>query len=77
MKRITCKQMGGPCDTAFEAETSGDIADIATRHIEEMAQTDPKHQEFYEEMAVIAADPERHEAWKQGFRQMFDAAPSL
>lgn len=77
MKQITCKQMGGPCDAVFEGETSGEIAEAATKHIEEMAKTDLDHQKTYDEMTKTASTPESHEAWKKDFQQMFDDAPTV
>ncbi len=75
MKKLTCKEMGGPCDAVFTGETSGDIAAAATKHIEELAKTDPRHQKTYDEMAAIAASPDRHDAWKKDFQKRFDSAP--
>lgn len=69
--------MGGPCDAVFEGETSGDIATAATKHIEEMAKTDPEHQKTYDMMAKTASDPQSHDVWKQDFQKMFDEAPSV
>lgn len=77
MKHITCKQMGGPCDTVFEGETSGDIAKAANEHISRMAKEDLAHQKTYDMMAKTASSPESHEQWKKDFQRMFDEAPSV
>jgi hypothetical protein len=76
MKHITCKQMGGPCDTVFEGESSGDIAKAAEAHIVDKMRTDPRHKETYDMMAEAASTPESHAKWEEGFQKMFNEAPS-
>ncbi len=76
MKRITCKQMGGPCDEVFEGNTSGDIAKAAEKHISALAPNDPAHKATYDMMAKTASSPETHATWQQNFQKMFDEAPT-
>ena len=75
MKRITCKQIGGPCDEAFEGESSGEIAAQANDHITELAKTDPAHKRTYDEMAMIAADPQTHQQWMRDFGELWEKTP--
>jgi hypothetical protein len=77
MKRITCAQMGGPCHAVFEGETSGEIASLANDHITELAKTDDAHARAYEKMAAIAADPVRHQEWKEGFSRLWEKTPAV
>lgn len=77
MKRITCKQMGGPCDATFEAATSADVAAQANDHITELAKTDDAHAKAYDEMAAIAADPVRHQEWKEDFARLWEKTPDV
>ena len=72
MKRITCKDMGGPCHAVFEGETSGRITMLANDHITLLAKTDPAHQRMYNVMAAIAADPVRHQQWKEDFHELWE-----
>lgn len=74
MKKITCQQMGGPCNTVFTGNSTGEIAAQAEKHISEMAKADPAHQATYDEMAMIAAAPESHKVWEEEFQKMFDEA---
>ncbi|HRH93713.1 MAG TPA: hypothetical protein PKV72_04255 [Candidatus Peribacteria bacterium] len=75
-KKITCHEMGGPCDMVFTGETSGEIAKAAAAHMTEAAKSDPAHKEVYDEMAAIAASNKKHEQWKKRFQQLWDDAPS-
>ncbi len=75
MKKITCKQMGGPCDEVFTGNTTGEIAAAAEKHITERAKTDPAHQDTYDMMAEAASTPEKHKKWQEDFQKTFDDAP--
>ncbi len=77
MKHITCKQIGGPCDTVFEGTSSADIAKQAEAHITELAKTDPAHAKTYDEMAATATDPVRHQAWKEEFATLWEETPEV
>lgn len=77
MKHITCKQMGGPCDAIFEGTTGDEIAAQAEAHITELAKTDAAHAKAYDDMASIAADPVRHQEWKERFAALWESAPEV
>jgi len=36
MKTMTCKQLGGPCDTALEGDTADDVIKLQDAHLNEM-----------------------------------------
>ena len=36
MKTMTCKQLGGPCDKEFHADTFGEMAELSKKHGMEM-----------------------------------------
>ena len=38
MKTMNCKQLGGACDTVFQAETFDEMAEISKQHGMEMFQ---------------------------------------
>jgi hypothetical protein len=77
MKRLTCKQIGGVCNTVLEAETPGEMTKVASEHILEQAKRDPAHKESAKEMEAIYNDEERHEQWKKDFQETWDNAPTI
>ena len=38
MKTMTCKQLGGPCDKQFHAETFDEMVEMSKKHGMEMAE---------------------------------------
>jgi DNA-binding SARP family transcriptional activator len=75
MKRLTCREIGGVCDEVLEANTKDEMAQKATEHIEEMAETDQAHKDAYQEMSDIYEDPERHAEWQKMFDDLWENAP--
>jgi hypothetical protein len=44
MKTMTCKQMGGPCDTSFHGNTADEVIKAEDSHLKEMiARGDETH----------------------------------
>lgn len=66
MKTMTCKQMGGTCDTQISAESSAEMAQKMTDHVVEA------HPDVAEKMANMT--PEEHAAWEKKFHEDYDAA---
>ena len=77
MKTLTCKQIGGVCDTEIKGETSGELATAASEHILEEAKTDKAHEESAKEMKAIYEDKDRHAKWEKEFQEKWNAAPVL
>lgn len=76
MKTMTCKQMGGPCDTAFQAETADEIMDKGGAHVIETAeQGDEEHKKVKEMMDEMQTNPASGEEWNKKFHADFDALP--
>ena len=48
MNKVTCKQLGGPCEQTIEGETPKEIFTRAFMHIRESG--DPDHQSLFSEM---------------------------
>ena len=48
MKTFTCREMGGPCDVAFEGETMNDVIGMGGKHI--MSTTDATHEPIRDQM---------------------------
>ena len=54
MKKMTCKQLGGPCDEEFRADTFDEIAEMTKKHGMEMfAKQDPAHMEAIQHMMKL------------------------
>jgi hypothetical protein len=51
MKTMTCKQMGGPCDAAFHANTADEVIKAEDRHLKE----------------VVASGDETHKSARKSF----------
>ena len=61
---MTCKELGGACDKAFQAETFEEIAEMSRQHGMEMFQKgDADHLRAMEEMRVLMQTPEAMDAW--------------
>ena len=68
MKKFTCREMGGPCDEAFEGETMYDVAGMGGKHI--MSTTDEAHKAMRDQMA--SGTPEGKEKWFVWFKGEWD-----
>ncbi len=76
MKSMTCKQLGGACDTVFQAETFEEIAEMSKNHGTEMFQKgDEPHLKAMEEMRELMKSPEAMNEWFGNKRKEFDALP--
>ena len=71
MKKITCKDLGGPCDHAMTAETAEDAAKQGYGHI--ASTQDEAHQKL-KGMVDVATDEEKQK-WMEGFEKTFSSAP--
>jgi len=73
---MTCKQLGGVCDTEFHADTFEEMAEMSKKHGMEMfAQGDGAHINVMKEMKELMNDPEAMKAWTESKRKEFDALP--
>ena len=64
---MTCKQMGGTCDTEIKASSSAEMAKKMTAHVME------KHPEVAEKMKNMTKS--EHEKWEDDFHKNWDKAP--
>ena len=77
MKTMTCKQLGGACDTAFHANTFEEIADLSKNHAMEMIlKGDEPHSRALREMQELMHFPEGMNAWFENKRKTFDSLPT-
>jgi len=67
MKTITCRQMGGPCDTAFTGNTPKEVMDQGAQHV--MSSTDPEHMKVAEQMKSMT--PEGNAEWNKTYEDLW------
>lgn len=75
MKTMTCKQMGGPCDTAFTANTAEEMMKVGGEHLEEQ-KADPAHKAAYDMMVAAQTDANTRGQWIAKFQEDFAALPN-
>ena len=73
-KKITCRQMGGPCDLEMTGDSVDEIVGKGAAHLAEMAeQGDAEHKAAVEMMN--SSDPAGKEEWFKKFAETFANAP--
>ncbi|MBP9814237.1 hypothetical protein KBC80_03520 [Candidatus Woesebacteria bacterium] len=77
MKSMTCKDMGGPCDTAIMGNTPDEIVQGGMVHLEATKDTDPAHKAAYDMMKGAETNPEAAKKWFEEFGAKFAAAPDV
>ena len=76
MKTMTCKQLGGPCDQEFHAETFDEMVKMSQQHGIEMAEKgDEEHIKVMGKMREGMNDPEAMKEWIEKVRKEFEALP--
>jgi len=71
---MTCNQLGGACDTKFQAETFEEIAELSKKHGIEMFQKgDAAHLEAMENIQTLMKSPEAMQAWFAERKREFEA----
>jgi len=77
MKTMTCNQLGGACDTEFEANTFEEISAMSKKHGMEMYQKgDEPHLKAMNEMQELMKTPDAMNEWFENKRKEFDALPN-
>lgn len=76
MKTMTCKQLGGACDTQFHANTFKEMAEQSKAHGMKMFQAgDKEHLEAMNKMQELMQSPDAMAEWFDNKRKEFDALP--
>jgi hypothetical protein len=76
MKTMTCKQLGGACDKAFQAETFEALVEQSKVHgMEMLQQQDTAHLEAIGKAMQVMQSPEAMNAWMDERRKAFEALP--
>lgn len=76
MKTMTCKQMGGPCTTAFHGTTADEIIKSQDAHLKEMvANGDKTHENALKDMQGRWKHPISGMKWYMQTKKDFAALP--
>ncbi len=76
MKKLTCRDLGGACDTELTGETFLDIGKQSHAHVvEQIKNGDTAHMQAAEKM--MHATPEQLQEWMEGWQRAFENAPTL
>jgi len=72
MKTMTCKQLGGPCDTPFKGETADEIIKLQDKHLKEIvAQGDKQHEPALKAMKGRWKNPVKGWGWYMQVKKDF------
>jgi hypothetical protein len=76
MKTMTCKQMGGPCDAAFQGDKADDVIKAQDNHLKEMvASGDASHESAAKSMQDRWKHPVSGMGWYRNTKKAFAALP--
>jgi predicted small metal-binding protein len=76
MKRLTCRDLGGPCDAEFTADSFDEIGRKSREHVmDQMQKGDKAHLAAANNMR--SATPEQQKAMMAGFKRKFEEAPNV
>ena len=76
MKTMTCRQMGGPCDTAFHGNTADDVIKLEDSHLKEVvAGGDETHKSALKSMQGRWKNPIAGMGWYMKTKKAFAALP--
>ncbi len=71
---MTCMQLGGACNKAFQANTFEEIAKLSKQHGMEMfQQQDAEHLEAMKKVMELMQQPQAMEQWLQTKKKEFEA----
>ena len=77
MKTMTCRQLGGPCDSEHQGATADDVINAQDRHLKEAERAgDATHQEAREAMKGRWRRPKKSLDWYFGVKKEFAELPS-
>ena len=73
MKKMTCKELGGVCDTEITGNTPDEMAKNSQEHA--MSANDEAHKNKMTQMAEMHKGPEAVKQYMDDFKARFDALP--
>jgi hypothetical protein len=76
MKTMTCKQLGGPCDQAFQGESADDVIKAQDQHLKDaVAAGDTAHEPANKDMRGRWKHPIKGMGWYKDTKKAFAALP--
>ena len=76
MKTMTCKQLGGPCDTAFQGKKADDIINMQDQHLKDaVAAGDSSHESALKDMQGRWKRPIAGMGWYMKTKKTFANLP--
>jgi predicted small metal-binding protein len=76
MKKMTCRQLGGPCDLAHHGENANEVIKAQDRHLKEaVAEGDAAHEPALEEMKGRWRHPVAAMGWYRKAKRDFASLP--
>ncbi len=73
---MTCKQLGGACEKAFQAETFEELAELSKLHGMEMFQKqDAEHLEAMQRITALMQQPNAMQEWFEAKKKEFNELP--
>jgi predicted small metal-binding protein len=76
MKTMTCKQLGGPCETKFHANSGDEVIKAQDKHLKEMvAKGDKTHESALKEMQGRWKNPIAGMGWYLKTKKAFATLP--
>jgi predicted small metal-binding protein len=76
MKTMTCRQLGGACNTEFHANSFDEMAAQSKKHGMEMFQKgDQDHLKAMNDMMELMKTTDAMKTWFEGKRKEFEALP--
>jgi hypothetical protein len=75
MKTMTCRQMGGPCDTAIHAASAEEMMAEGGKHLKEMSDQGDEGHKMALAMMNKGPDSPENIAWMDKLRADFAALP--
>jgi predicted small metal-binding protein len=74
MKTMTCKQMGGPCDQAFQGKSADEVIKAQDKHLKEaVAGGDETHADALKAMQGRWKNPIKGMGWYRQVKKDFAA----
>ena len=76
MKTMTCRQLGGPCDTAFSGDSADEIIKAQDKHLKDaVAAGDTSHEAAHSEMQGRWKNPLKGMGWYRQTKKDFAKLP--